>query len=854
MSRIFTTLLFASGLTREEILLVDGRKFLENVQTKHYLKAFRILIQEFILKTLWLLWKLFAPYVLVRQVLAVLILQVTHEGTIPLLKKLLKVIFVKQTKEADAYDKKLATLQQEMLEAESYDEWREAARTLEQVQHQKFQVIDDEVVNTSRVQRMKLKTTLYNRLCELEDADELQYRLRSELHRKHWGMGSTDDATTRAHPQYRAALHDYLDAVCSALALIARGGKKKRPLISDGNGAVAALPQEEADDVFFPVPEEEDSVEKKIAALRVRADFFSETLHSFGRTALLLSGGARLGLLHLGVVRALLDQKLLPRVISGSSAGSIVAVMLGAFRDDELEEKLFDPINLNLRFFALANQGKDENTSASKNPLVSMLLLLPPPLPSIVHGISQVLPFWFSTGTLLDVNVLLKAIRDATGDLTFKEAFEKTGRIINITVSPSGDSDYPMLLNYLTAPRVLIWSASVASCAIPGVFAPVELMAKDMHGNVVPYYHETLKWADGSVESDLPMQRLSELFNINHFVVSQVNPHARFLAPMSRKAKGRSMDPSTFNRIYGVVSEAADETTKVIVNFCRDQSRSSIKHLASAMLLLSPLFPLFSPLKLLGKSVVPILTQKYTGDITIMPPLTFKGMVTILSNPTNEEYLEDLKFGERMTWPHISRMRLHVAIEFLLDDCRQSCRRQLARLEQELLEGGGMSPRIGPRGSFHTGSRDSMVRSRAIDAGGIPTASVLNLHELDLASAVGLPHISSQGVRPGYSRTRRASSIENSANGSQASNPTSPMTTTFAKVPTPEKHHRIAGMTKNSSFLGLSEKLKSRVQSFAEDLSTLGRIAQADSLEGSNHPASLLEVEPEDENGEPVFE
>lgn len=28
--------------------------------------------------------------------------------------------------------------------------------------------------------------------------------------------------------------------------------------------------------------------------------------------------------------------------------------------------------------------------------------------------------------------------------------------------------------------------------------------------------------SDGSVEADLPMDRLSELFNINHFIVSQV--------------------------------------------------------------------------------------------------------------------------------------------------------------------------------------------------------------------------------------------------------------------------------------------------------------------------------------------
>jgi hypothetical protein len=48
-----------------------------------------------------------------------------------------------------------------------------------------------------------------------------------------------------------------------------------------------------------------------------------------------------------------------------------------------------------------------------------------------------------------------------------------------------GSSRQPRLLNYLTYPNVLIWSAAVASCAIPGVFNPVELFAKDPNGVLV---------------------------------------------------------------------------------------------------------------------------------------------------------------------------------------------------------------------------------------------------------------------------------------------------------------------------------------------------------------------------------
>ena len=59
--------------------------------------------------------------------------------------------------------------------------------------------------------------------------------------------------------------------------------------------------------------------------------FFKRTGASFGRSALLLSGGATLGMFHLGVIKTLWEHNLLPRVISGSSAGSIIAAMMMMF-------------------------------------------------------------------------------------------------------------------------------------------------------------------------------------------------------------------------------------------------------------------------------------------------------------------------------------------------------------------------------------------------------------------------------------------------------------------------------------------------------------------------------------------
>ncbi|KAM1019545.1 hypothetical protein ACFX13_041622 [Malus domestica] len=125
---------------------------------------------------------------------------------------------------------------------------------------------------------------------------------------------------------------------------------------------------------------------------------------------------------------------------------------------------------------------------------------------------------------------------------TFQEAYDMTGRILGITVCSPRKHEPPICLNYLTSPHVVIWSAVTASRAIPGLFEAQELMAKDRSGEIVPYHPPFIlgpeegsmpvrRWRDGSLEIDLPIMQLKELFNINHFIVSQANPH---IAPLLR--------------------------------------------------------------------------------------------------------------------------------------------------------------------------------------------------------------------------------------------------------------------------------------------------------------------------------
>jgi TAG lipase/steryl ester hydrolase/phospholipase A2/LPA acyltransferase len=158
-------------------------------------------------------------------------------------------------------------------------------------------------------------------------------------------------------------------------------------------------------------------------------------------------------------------------------------------------------------------------------------------------GIFTVVKRVMRQGVVHEIRQLQWMLRNLTSNLTFQEAYDMTGQILGITVCSPRKHEPPRCLNYLTSPHVVIWSAVTASCAFPGLFEAQELMAKDRSGEIVPYHPPfnldpeegsgapMRRWRDGSLEIDLPMIQLKELFNVNHFIVSQANPH---IAPLLR--------------------------------------------------------------------------------------------------------------------------------------------------------------------------------------------------------------------------------------------------------------------------------------------------------------------------------
>ena len=84
---------------------------------------------------------------------------------------------------------------------------------------------------------------------------------------------------------------------------------------------------------------------------------------------------------------------------------------------------------------------------------------------------------------------------------------------MNVSVIPNDVHSPPKLVNYLTAPDTVIWSALLASAAVPGILKPVPLMQKLPGGKLEPYNFGN-KWKDGSLRTDIPLSALNMYFNV----------------------------------------------------------------------------------------------------------------------------------------------------------------------------------------------------------------------------------------------------------------------------------------------------------------------------------------------------
>lgn len=335
-----------------------------------------------------------------------------------------------------------------------------------------------------------------------------------------------------------------------------------------------------------------------------RIEFFQRASHCYGRSGLMLSGGGTLAYFHLGVLKALIEHGLCPAVISGASGGAFVAAIVGTRTDAEFLALFED------NFLARALTANPDNIKIG-----------------------------FGRTNRIDMDAVKREMQRLIPDMTFLEAYRKTGRSINITISPAEPRQTSRLLNHIASPNVTVLSAVMASSALPGVFAPVQLEARNAAGEIRPYL-PSRRWIDGSFSQDLPAKRLGRMYGINHFIVSQVMP-------------GLGREPNQRPGARQITRDAAVAATKEIVRGGLDwiQRRTKVgPRLGTAMNALNSL-----------------IDQQFVGDINIFPGYGLSNLNMILKMLSEDEMAHLFKAGERATWPKIPVIRMTTRIGRTLD-------------------------------------------------------------------------------------------------------------------------------------------------------------------------------------------
>jgi NTE family protein len=453
--------------------------------------------------------------------------------------------------------------------AGTYEEWQEAARAYDaRTGLDRWKVMDQ----TQRYDYVSIRVRL-DRLRALRARNDnrgLLFSLNEGIHGNMGGMGSAA-LYEKAKFGTKQLVVDYVDEIVSALEHLASA---------------------EVDEI---------SSEEKL-------DFFHRADHCFGRSAFMMSGSGSLLYFHIGVVRTLLEQGLLPDVLSGSSGGSFVGSLVATQSDAELLDKL-----------SVGNLIEELETAL---------------------GYSKRSPRY--KPSVMPIDDVYRIVEHIVPDLTFQEALERTGRHLNVSIAPAETHQRSRLLNAITSPNVYVREGILASGAVPGVYPPVTLAAKDHLGERQAYLPSE-KWVDGSVSDDMPAKRLARLYGVNHYIVSQTNPH---VIPFVTDSKRRQ-------DTIGVWKDAGTKTARAWVN-------------AGATTLEKPL-SLSPALKRATNLWLSVINQDYVGDINILPSNRFFNPFRVLAFLTEKEIRELIRAGEKATWPKVEMIRIQTKISRTLD-------------------------------------------------------------------------------------------------------------------------------------------------------------------------------------------
>lgn len=408
-------------------------------------------------------------------------------------------------------------------------------------------------------------------------------------------------------------------------------GIENRQLYSHRYYGTKHLVQDYIDEVTRSIDFVTNSDDSSLS-LRQKRHFFKVVSKNYGKSALVLSGGACFAYTHFGIVKALLDNNLLPLIVSGTSGGGVIAALCCTRSNQELRKLLVPELARKI--------------TACEDPWWVWI------------------PRFWRTGARFDaVAWARKSSFFTKGSTTFQEAYKATGRKLNISTVPA-EAHLPVILcNTVTSPNCLIWLSLLASLAVPGILNPVVLMMKDPKTQKVSPFSMGNKWRDGSLRTDIPVQALNTYYNVNFSIVSQVNPHISlfFFAP-----KGTVGRPVAISRHKTTRERYANFRGGLLLTAAEQILKLEIKKWLQVVKVLD-LLPHWLDLDWLS-----IFLQRFTGSVTIWPRNKLKDFLYILLDPTEERMEEYLLKGQRSMFPRLLFVKHRLLIERAIERGRNA--------------------------------------------------------------------------------------------------------------------------------------------------------------------------------------
>lgn len=206
----------------------------------------------------------------------------------------------------------------------------------------------------------------------------------------------------------------------------------------------------------------------------------------------------------------------------------------------------------------------------------------------------------------------------------------------------------------------LIWTAAVASNARTAAFyghRETTVLCKDVDGNIIPWapansakFHHWTQITYAGRGS--PLHRAAELFNVNHYIVSQARP---YMAPFLQS----DMHGPSIMEKRGVVSRA----TAFMLRMVGLEVQHRLRQLDNA-------------------GMLPARMQRFLIDervpghnMLLVPELSASDFGRLLETPTRDTLKYWILKGEKSVWPAVAALKVRLAVETELDRSYQVVRR-----------------------------------------------------------------------------------------------------------------------------------------------------------------------------------